>query len=170
MRHPFNNDDDYDDDDGSPLLSLIVWILWASIVYSPFFGTFYFVYDFLYEGVGIHEFVSVIGGIIAAFLLYMFVMFIESVSDIKKSQGQKVWIPLMLFNLMIVCGLPFYLGGGIATELIGPEKLDAFEYVATYAFCGSVMAVLAYVGVIYGPKKALLSDRSTEKSAENTSD
>lgn len=166
MRHPFNNDDDYDDDDGSPLLSLILWILWASIVYSPFFGTFYFVYDFLYEGVGIHEFVSIIAGIIAAFALYMIIMAIEAASVAMKSQGRKAWVALMAFNLMVVCGLPFYLGGGIATELIGPEKLNTFEYVATYSFCGSVLAVLAYVGVIYGPRKALVSDPSTENNSD----
>lgn len=122
-------------------------LFWLSLVYSPFVFVGGYVFFELYQSFSVHGVVSAIGGIIAAGALFFVVFGIEGLKEKMKSQGKKLWIFLKTINVLVVCGLPFFIGGSLGVGFVGARELSEGEFAVVFIFFGSLLALISYAGV-----------------------
>ena len=130
------------------LISFIFKLVWLSLIYSPFVFIGGYTYVTTSSKLSTHWSVSLIAGLVAAFLLYMLIAFLEGMTQAKKQNSSKIWLALRGINIVLVCGLPFLVGGSIAVDVIGKKELSSIEYWIVFVFTGLILASIAYTGVI----------------------
>ncbi|WP_176718934.1 hypothetical protein, partial [Methylophaga muralis] len=129
------------------LFGIFFKLMWLSLVYSPFVFVGGYVFFVLWDNYAVHGGVSAIGGIISAVALYILIFFFEGLKFELKSRGNKIWILLKTMNVLIVCGLPFILGGSLAASFMDDKVVSSVEVWIVFCFFGLFPSLIAYVGV-----------------------
>ena len=136
------------------LIGTFFKLMWLSLVYSPFVFVGGYVFFVLWDNVSVHGLVAAIGGIISAAVLYFLIFFFEGIRLEMKSRGNKIWILLKAINVLIVCGLPFILGGSLATSFMDDKDVSSVEVWIVFCFFGLFLSFIAYSGV-FGQESSL---------------
>lgn len=129
------------------LIGTFFKVIWLSFVYSPFVFVGGYVFFVLWENFSVHGLVSAIVGITSAAILYFLIFFFEELKLKMKSKGNNLWILLKAINVLIVCGLPFILGGSLATSFMYDQDVSSIEVWIVFCFFGLFLSFIAYSGV-----------------------
>ena len=124
-------------------IRLIAWVL----VYSPFVLVFVVASFYINKLYGYHLLVSVIVGLIAAVVFYLIIAFLYGAQLGCKDKNKIAWISLLLLNMTLISGLPFFIGMSISLDLINDGSAVLMEKIIAGGFGGFLLAAPAYFGV-----------------------
>jgi len=125
---------------------LIRFTIW-SMIYSPFVLAFGYIFYFTQETFNFHWLASSILGLLSAIALFFVVGIIYTFQQKSKNKNNKIWIPIYFFSLILIAGLPFFIGMSIGLDFLNSNTASLFEKILVGGFGGFVLAIPAYLGV-----------------------
>jgi len=120
------------------------------IVYLPFVMIAFISGRFVHTRFQLEPLISILIAIIAGLIAYFIINKIDFYADNLKINGKKLYLPIKIFVLLFVSGLPFIVGYGFGASFIGEDS--PLQKVIIGVIVGIMFAIPPYNRVILSNK------------------